>query len=326
MTLRLLIALGASATFWLSGGWGSAAQGPVAMVRVVVARTDVRTEANESSSAIGAVRYGEVLPLLEASTGWDHVTVFVGTSRVDGFVVAESVAPAPSGAAVSAALDIGSTYRVPGHTAGAGVSVALDAGGKTMWIRAVPTRAVPVAVDLSTSLGALGKSPAMDAAVAGATVMPADVSAEVTWAWILAERDVVASTSSANPTITAIYNDVPDLPASQYLPVLLQLPPAGSEWRVIAAARGRADQPFRSAEDWTIKPSLVQSAVGGLGYSGGNGLMKIRLARALEPGDYAIAFRPIAPKAVAGDQVFAGAGLAAAPSITYGEVWPFRVS
>ena len=302
-------------------------------VRVAAARVDVHAEARASSPAIGDVHYGEVLPFLGSEAGWDHVTVFVEKSRVDGYVPASAMVPAPPSAAINAPLRVESTIiAVPGVSA-AGVSVALDAGGKTTWVTAVPTRAVPV-LDEAVGAGNPGNPgnldqlsstaslPLMTAALDGATPMPVDPSAVVTWTWLLPTSAIVVS-SSARPVLTVIYTDLLGLSADDVTPVLVRLVPIGPGWRLIAMARGRADEPVREETDWSVARTVAE--VGGAQSEGARGLMKIRLTRTLPPGDYAVILRPATSRALAGERVFAGSGLAAGEGIVFGAAWPFHV-
>jgi len=305
--------------------WGT--QTPPA-VRVAAARVDVRAEARESSPAIGDVHYGEVLPLLGAEAGWDHVTVFVEKSRVDGYVPAAAMAPAPASAAIDAPLRVESTLVAVVGVSPAGVSVALDAGGKTTWVTSVATRAVPVPNEAASAgnldqLSSSADLPLMTAALAGATPMPVDRAAVVIWTWLMPTSAIVVS-SSARPVLTVIYTDLLGLSSDDLAPVLVRLVPVGPGWRLIAMARGRADEPVREEADWLVARTLAE--VGGGQSEGGSGLMKIRLARALPPGDYAVIFRLVTSRALAGERVFAGSALATNEGIVFGSAWPFHVS
>jgi len=302
-------------------------QTPPAM-RVAVARVDVRAEARESSPAIGDVHYGEVLPLLGAEGGWDHVTVFVGPSRVDGYVPAAVMVPAPASAAINAPLRVESTITAVAGVSAAGVSVALDAGGKTTWVRAVATRAVPVLEEAASAgnldqLSSSASLPLITAALDGATRMPVDPSAVVTWTWLL-PASAIAVSSSAQPVVTVIYTDLLGLSSADVTPVLVRIMPVGPAWRLIAIARGRADEPDREETDWSVARTLAEVAGGQA--EGAAGLMKIRLARALPPGDYAVILRPATSRSLAGERVFAGSALAAGEGIIFGAAWPFHVS
>ena len=301
---------------------------PPAAVRVATARVDVRAEPREPGAVIGDVHYGEVLPLLAADAAWDHVTVFVGQSRIDGYVPAAAMVPAPASAAIDASLRVESTLiTVPGLSA-AGVSVALDAAGKTTWVASVATRAVPV-VEESGSPGSLDQLsstadlPMMTAALDGATPMPADPSAIVTWTWLLPTSAIGVSTS-ARPVLTVIYTDLLGLSPSDVRPVLVRLMPIGPAWRLIATARGRADEPDREEADWSMTRTLA--LVAGAQSEGGGGLMKILQTHALAPGDYAVIFRPLNSRALAGEHVFAGVSLATGEGIVFDTVWPFHVT
>ncbi len=220
-----------------------------------------------------------------------------------------------------------------GRGIGSGVSVALDAGGKTTWVAAVAPRAVPV-LDEAASAGNAGNVgkldqlsssadlPMMTAALDGATPMPADPSAIVTWTWLLPTSAIGVSTS-ARPVVTVIYTDLLGLSSADVSPVLVRLMPIGTGWRLVATARGRADEPVREEADWSVGRTLAE--VAGVQSEGGGGLMKIRLARALPPGDYAVILRPVTSRALAGERVFAGSALAAGEGIVFGAAWPFHV-
>jgi hypothetical protein len=297
-------------------------------VRVATARVDVRAEARESATAIGDVHYGEVLPLLGTMAGWDHVTVFVGTSRVDGYVPAAVMVPAPASAAIDAPLRIESTLITVAGATAAGVSVALDAGGKTTWVAAVSARAVPVVATVSEagSLEPWSSSTNLalvTAALDGATPMPTDPATLVTWTWLLPTAAIAVSTSP-RPALTVIYTDVLGLSPGDVRPTLVRLMPIGPGWRLFATAPGRADESVREEVDWSVARILTE--VAGARPEGADGLMKILLTRALPPGDYAVILRPLTSRALAGERVFAGSALATGEGIVFGTAWPFHVS
>jgi hypothetical protein len=166
----------------------------------------------------------------------------------------------------------------------------------------------------------------MTKALDGATPMPLDPSAVVTWTWLMPTSAIVASAASAStrPVLTVIYTDLLGLSPDDVTPVLVRLLPVGPGWRLIATARGRADEPVREEADWSVARALAE--VASAQSEGGAGLMKIRLARALLPGDYAVILRPVTTRALAGERVFAGSALAAGEGIVFGAAWPFHVS
>lgn len=292
-------------------------------VRVVTARVHVQAEANSASLPLGAVRYGQVLPLLGSADGWDHVTVFVGKVRVDGFVVSTAVVPAPASAPVDATLirEVGVTLAGAKVAPGDGVAVAVDAAGKTRWLQPITTRAVPID---GAAIGTAASGAAMGAALAGETPMPADPAAVVSWAWF-APSAAIVDAGSRSPVISVMYANASALAVDRTQPVLVRLPSATDEWRLVASARGRADEPFRETADWSLASTLVESHVAAARAEGGNGLMKIRLAGALAPGDYGVVLRDPGAEPLAGARLFSGSALAARDLILYGTVWAFRV-
>lgn len=294
-------------------------------VRVAIARADVLAEANSSSVALGAVGYGQVLPVIGSAAGWDHVTVTVGTTRVDGFIAASAVVAAPASANVDARLIRETGVSVPGAktTPGDGVAVAIDAAGKTKWIQPITTRAVPVDVAAGASAAAAG-SAVLRAALDGRTPMPSDSAGLVTWAWFSPAGGLVDA-GSRSPVLSVMYANASNLAIERVQPLLVRLVAASEQWRLVASARGRADVPFRDAADWALGSALVQSAVAGANAEGGNGLMKIRLAGPLTPGAYGVVLRDLGARPLSGSRLFSGSALAAGDLTLYGTVWAFQV-
>jgi hypothetical protein len=319
---RALVALAAVAAGVASHGLF--AQTASSSGRVTVARLEVRVEPNEASGPIGAVSYGQVLPILGSAAGWAHVRVFVGSTLVDGYVPQTMIAPAPVSAPIDARLQAEAAVRLPGATAGSGVAVALDANGKTQWIKAVVTRAVPI-LRQTGGLEGVATAPGLAVALEGGTVLPADRSALVTWVWVVDEGDVV-TVSAARPLITTLYSDVPGVRPDAVMPALVRLVAVLPRWRLLLAAPGRADAPLRDVADWTLADALDERRMGGATLDGGNGQMKTRLAGPLEPGEYAVVLRPTGSRPSTGSQVFGGSALAAGEAVLYGQVFPFRVS
>lgn len=290
-------------------------------VRVATARTYVLAEANSASLPLGAVAYGQVLPLIGSGAGWDHVTVFVGTTRVDGFVAASAVVPAPPSAAVDARLTRESGVMFTGaKTAPAdGVAVALDAAGKTKWIQPMTMRAVPV-----EGSATVAGSPALRAALDGETPMPADPATVVTWAWFAPAGGLVDA-GARSPVISVMYANASNLAVERTQPLLVRMATGTDTWRLVASARGRADEPFRDVADWSLASAITQREVAGSRAEGGSGLMKIRLESPLAPGEYAVVLRDLGERPLAGSRLFSGSVLAAGDLTLYGVVWAFQV-
>jgi hypothetical protein len=306
----------------------SAAQTQTDSVRAAVARLEVRAEPRESSPVIGLVSYGDVMPIVRAEAGpvpagWQHVSVFASKLSVGGYVRSTDVAPAPPAAVVNATLRTSSSFGIAAAT-NHGVSVAIDGAGKTHWIAAVPTRAVPAA-GASPSLAALAASPKLIDAIAGATDASVDPATPVLWTWLVSPSSIT-TTVPAQVVITVLYGDVRGVAPDDVIPIVVRLPSAGADWRAVAAARGRMDAPFREASDWAVGSALMEDVVAGQQPEGGAGVMKIRLAHALAAGNYAVILRPLTARPLAGVTVFAGSALAAGDSILFAFAWPFRVA
>jgi hypothetical protein len=310
----LVIALSLGAVF-------QRAPAPRASVRVVVAQVIARAEPRPTSVALGMIRYGAVLPLVASYGGWDHVIAFLSGVRIDVYVPAASLLPADttSGDATMVAMP---PTTVEHAASDRRVSVAVDATGKTVWLTASPTRSVPL-VQTSATLDETAASRAMVDAIAGATPLPSNPAAPVTWTWLV-RRSTVPVIGSAQPTLTAIYTD---LAAGHFVPLLIRLAPAGPDWWLATMAQGRADAPVRSEADWTFDSGLDENVVrSAVLQAGAAGIMKIRFSQPLGSGDYAVVLRPGAPRSFAGLHVFAGPEFDADEAVVFGSVWPFHIA
>jgi hypothetical protein len=294
-----------------------------ANVRVLVAQVTARSEARDTSPALGVLRYGEVLPLISHEGAWDHVLVFMNSLRVDVFVPVAAIGPAGSAAVDATLFSVGPAIagKAPAERR---IAVAADTAGKTVWLTSAETRSVPL-VNSPGGVEETAPSRAMADAIAGATPMPRNPATTVAWTWLV-PKGAFPVLGSAQPVITAIYTDLPHEPVTQFVPLLIRLSPAGPDWLLAAVARGRADASVRAETDWSYdgaEESVVRSAIL---QASAPGIMKLRLTEPLTPGDYAVVLRPNTPRTFSGLHVFAGPAFDADEAVVFGSVWPFHIS
>jgi len=192
-----------------------------------------------------------------------------------------------------------------------GVNVSADIPGKTLWLSPVETRVVPV-VEPAASLRALGASPALTAALAGDTPMPADASVAVSWVWMIPKDSRTTVVNDPRPALMGLFAQADGLSTDDIVPVLVRLVPAGPAWSIVTLARGPAGAPTRELNDWDVSKALTQDVVKVDAKMSGPGLVEIRPSAPLAPGEYAFVLRPSFGKRYAGERVFAqdGDGLA----------------
>jgi len=269
------------------------AQAPTA--RVLVARTDARVEPNDTSQIVSKAGYGQVLDV--RSTSGDYVKVIAqssvrGQMRIEGYVRREDVLP-----------DVAPRTSMSVE----GIAVSVDVPGASYWLTASPTRVVPVAI------AELADSRAMAAALAGATPMPADPSAAVSWVWLTPRGASSTVVSGARPEIMALFSHAAGMSVDEMVPALVRLMPVGDGgWSVLSVATGRVDAPFRPEADWAIAKAIQQNAVAVSTKASASGVITIRPTSALTAGEYAVILRPFYGKRLSGDAIFSheGDGLA----------------
>jgi hypothetical protein len=265
-------------------------------LHVVVSRADARSEANDTSQVVSKYGYGQALDV--RGTVGDYVKVVSptpvrGQLRVEGYVPRADVMPgAPPVTAITTE----------------GIAVSVDVPGTTHWLTPSRTRAVPVAGDVS-SVAELSDGRAVSAALSGATILPTDPSATVSWIWLTPRAASSTVVSGARPEIMALFNNAEGMSTDEMVPALVRLVPAGdSGWSLLTVAHGRADAPFRADQDWAVAKALQQSVVPVEARAAGSGVITIRPASALPAGEYAVVLRPAYGKALAGDGIFSPDG------------------
>jgi Bacterial SH3 domain len=281
-------------------------------VRVTVARANIRESASERGTVLTQVSYGNVLEVRGEEGDWYKVVAPVGAMRIEGYLSKRvTVVMSASGAGAgppTAAVPV----KVPG------VSMAADAGGRTIWLQAVTTQVVPMA-GVVNGLGDVTPE-GLTAALSGGTPLPSEASADVTWLWV-APRIASPVLPARAPTFFVSYRDAPGVATADLTPAIVKLPPAGAGWSLVGMTRRPADAASSAEADWTISRELKDDRVRTTIRATGAGVMDVRLSAPLVPGDYALVLRPAFPRKYAGREVLGTDGI----GLVFSYVWPFTI-
>jgi hypothetical protein len=223
----------------------------------------------------------------------------------------------------AAILDVSArqtTFRVV-RPVGVGVSVGVDHGGQTTWLKPSATRVVSLNEDLHQP-GPIATSPllrqALDPATPRRTMDPA---AMVTWVWVLEVDPDPPVVTTTRPSIFVSYRDAEGINSGEWAPALIKLVPAGLSWQFVMALPGRADLETSRREDWKILPNLIQSTAPAAVVGKAEGMMDLVAKTPLEPGDYAVALRPVYGRLFVGRFVIGGIEDGA----PFAAAWRFRI-
>ena len=295
-------------------------------VRVTAPRANVRAEASETSPVLTQVNQGTLLFLIAVEGDWFHVRLApdprLANARVEAYIskkvakLEPATTPPPPGAG-RAALPGGPAAVAPVAASRDGMSVALVAGDATSYLSPGTVRVIQVA-DRVDSLGKL--APALTSTVSAQA--PADPSAPLTFIWLVDGPTAARALPDKRPAFVIQFKDVPGVGPDDLIPVIIKLTPAASEARLVAALRGRADQPSRADVEWDVFKDLKQDVIRTDLQAMARGIARIQPSADLAPGEYAVALR-----LSNGRRKLAGAVLlqSEGEGRVFGAVWDFSI-
>jgi SH3 domain-containing protein len=296
------------------------------VVKVTVARANIRSEPNDKAPVLMQATAGMSYEVTAVEGDWFKVVLNLGTIRTEAYLSKKVAAPvvvrdgralAYGGSAASSA----SSASVPPPPAPVttidGMSVALQTGGATTWlvphrIRAVAWRDRRVDSIASLAAAALNDEPAPEAGANGAT-----------YVWLIDGAGSDRTLEDPRPSFLAVFKDVPGVSPDDLGALLVKLgSSSASTRRLIAAARGNADQRSHGDSDWDLigrelKQDVIRSTVEGIE----RGAVRIRPNADLAPGEYAVVLRPTSKKKLAGAEVLTSTG----EGRVFGLVWDFAI-
>ena len=297
-------------------------------VRVTVPTANVRSQPSESAPIVDTVSWGKVLELKSEEGEWYFVSLppdpRLSGARVQAYI-SKKVARLETGtppADVAAA-----TPAVPSADDRV---VQMEAAGAEVWLPATTLRVVYVADAASTStLAGLATLDAVRGAFGGAAAQSVDPSALVTYLWAAPARPAPRAAPARRPTFTAFYGQIAGVDPEVFFPALVKLVTVGAvaqtdapAWRLVAAARGRADAPAAEQSEWDVMREFKQAVVPSDLRAATRGIVRITPKTDLAPGDYAVVLRSLVPgQKFAGLRVFGGV----AEGRAFGRAWAFAI-
>jgi hypothetical protein len=286
-------------------------------VKVTVARANVRADASERAPVVTQVTLGTILTLKAIEGDWFRVQLpaMAGGLRVEAYIskkvsAIETLAP---GAATPAAT---APPGAPGSADAArvGVTVSQYREDGSVWLAPSDARVSQLSErgDSVRAIAALLPAEPRPPIDAGRT--------EVAYVWAVDAAGASRVIDEPRPVFIVQFKDIPGVSPDGLAPAIVRLTAAASGQRVVAMARGRADEIGRTAAEWDVVGDLRQDAVRSTVQAVERGTARIQPADALTPGEYAVVVRP-ARRRLAGATVLSMAG----EGLLFGTAWGFTV-
>ena len=301
-------------------------------VKVSVAKANVRAEPNEKAPVLTQVTLGTVIVLKAIEGDWYRVQLApdprLGGARVEAYLskkVATIVKPGAS-ASATASGSASPSAAAPAEPATTvdGMSVALQSQGTSTWLVPQPAHVTVLSDRRFDAIAGLAQT--LDAPAAAEGGAPPPGSQPAIWVWTIDEAASSRVLSDRRPVFIAQFKDLPGFDPTAVTAVIVRLAPAkrqsGASQRVVAAARGRADQATRGDADWDVAKELQQDVVRADVQVIEPGGVRIQPSADLPPGEYAVVLRPSGRQKLSGYDVLKSG----AASRLFGRVWPFAVA
>jgi len=301
-------------------------------VRVTTANASLRAEPKPTAAVLTSLKIGAKLELRGSEGDWYQVSTFVGSIRIQGYILKKyvtvdkpgdaanvgtaSAPPKPSPAVTPKSMPTPTSKpataspapvaaATPSPVAGAaktGMTASVLDAGKTVTLTPAVTRIGRMAERADSARAA-----AMAMPVGASTPLPTPPASLITYLWLT--DDVKTAKVVTAPASFAIqFRDVPGVSADDFEPVLVSLATTPPGARVIRVIRGRVDQAARQEVDWDVVRDLKQDVVKATVQMIERGVAKLTPAAPLAPGEYAIVLRPIGARKFSGASVLSAAG------------------
>ena len=146
--------------------------------------------------------------------------------------------------------------------------------------------------------------------------------AKTTYVWALAGGSA-AETGGYAQSFEVNYSGLPGINADQFEPVIVRLSPTPqANFRLVGATEASAGADQSTQQDWPIYSTFVENRISAKVQKLAYGRARVSASTALEPGEYAIALRPIdKTKKFAGEDVGRNRG----EGLLFNYAWPFSV-
>ncbi|MGA8087426.1 MAG: hypothetical protein WCA10_08980 [Terracidiphilus sp.] len=167
----------------------------------------------------------------------------------------------------------------------------------------------------------VGSSAVMGAGGVFSSVM-AQRKPEVTYVWGVSQSSSKNVVPNAMPTFSVTFDSARRVNPEDFEPVILKLTPAQNSCRIVGATRGKAEADGTPAGDWQMYSHFMEDRVSLKSQKLGTGKYQITPEAQLEPGEYAVALRPVSK-----DKKFSGGDIARAQGegLLFDAIWTFRI-
>ena len=146
---------------------------------------------------------------------------------------------------------------------------------------------------------------------------------EVTYVWGVPQPASTNVLPNTTPIFSVDFENVRRANVDDFEPVILKLTPAQNTCRIVGATRGKADSDGSPAGDWEIYSNFIEDRVAVKAQKLAAGKYQMAPETELEPGEYAVALRPVSKS-----KKFDGGDIARAQGegLLFDAVWTFRIS
>jgi hypothetical protein len=259
----------------------------IGSVKVTVARANVRAEPSDKAPVVTQVTSGTILELKAIEGDWFKVQVpNTGALRIDAYISRKvsKVEKLDTGAgAATPPAGVASTGPPADAT---GIAVAWQLADGATWLTSTEAKVAQLAQRPNTLKAMAAELPAeLHAPIAAG-------SSQVSYVWTIPADAVTRTVDEKRPAFLIDVKGVPKLNPDDLTPALVRLTAAPSGVRLVAMARGRADEISRTTPEWEVMRDLRQDVVRATVEVLERGLARLQPVADLEPGDYAVVVRP----------------------------------
>ncbi len=182
----------------------------------------------------------------------------------------------------------------------------------------VNTAATDLAIHTSSMVG----SSAVQQAGSIFSSMIAQRKPTITYVWGVPGPSSTNIVPVDTPAFSVDFSNARHANPDDFEPVMLRLTPAQNSCRIVGATQGKTDAAGSPAADWEIYSHFVEDRVALKTQKLGPGRYRIVPVEELDPGEYAVALRPVSKsKRFSGGQIARGQG----EGLLFDAVWTFQV-
>ena len=116
----------------------------------------------------------------------------------------------------------------------------------------------------------------------------------VTFLWALPGQSAELVVAADRPRFELRYENLPGVDPDEYEAVILKAPQTKNNWRLVCATRGKMDALTSTGTDAGLVASFTDTRIASTVNRLGRGHVQIEPSAPLDPGQYALALRPIA--------------------------------